>query len=117
MPPSQLTHSPHLSCLIPLRSRKHTYLRISLTERCNLRCTYCMPADGASLTPSAQLLTPPELQRLAALFVRAGVTKIRLTGGERTFLLAFAAAQLLVSLTCAPAAACRSIKPFCREHE
>ncbi|KAF8071251.1 CNX2 [Scenedesmus sp. PABB004] len=64
--------------------RKHTYLRISLTERCNLRCTYCMPADGVALTPSQQLLTPAEVERLAALFVRAGVTKIRLTGGEPT---------------------------------
>eukprot|EP00879_Flechtneria_rotunda_P016503 GHRR01017271.1.p1 GENE.GHRR01017271.1~~GHRR01017271.1.p1 ORF type:complete len:318 (+),score=106.59 GHRR01017271.1:557-1510(+) len=64
--------------------RKHTYLRISLTERCNLRCTYCMPADGVQLTPSQQLLTTDEVERLATLFVKAGVTKIRLTGGEPT---------------------------------
>eukprot|EP00775_Hariotina_reticulata_P003731 gene3731-3992_t len=64
--------------------RKHSYLRISLTERCNLRCTYCMPADGVELTPSQQLLTPEEVERLATMFVRAGVSKIRLTGGEPT---------------------------------
>eukprot|EP00878_Enallax_costatus_P015624 GHUV01016366.1.p1 GENE.GHUV01016366.1~~GHUV01016366.1.p1 ORF type:complete len:424 (+),score=82.74 GHUV01016366.1:298-1569(+) len=64
--------------------RKHTYLRISLTERCNLRCTYCMPADGVELTPSQQLLSADEVERLARLFVQAGVEKIRLTGGEPT---------------------------------
>ncbi|GAB0489040.1 hypothetical protein MMPV_000255 [Pyropia vietnamensis] len=62
--------------------RTHTYLRISLTERCNLRCRYCMPADGVTLTPPDSTLTTPEILRLAALFVRSGVTKIRLTGGE-----------------------------------
>ena len=62
--------------------RRHTYLRIALTERCNLRCRYCMPEDGVALTPDERLLTLDEIERLAALFVRAGVTKIRLTGGE-----------------------------------
>jgi cyclic pyranopterin phosphate synthase len=46
--------------------RKHTYLRISLTERCNLRCTYCMPADGVELTPSQNLMTPAEVERLVS---------------------------------------------------
>ena len=58
--------------------RRHTYLHISLTERCSLRCTYCMPADGVSLTDARRLLSAEELLRLAALFVRAGVDKIRL---------------------------------------
>ncbi len=62
--------------------RRHTYLRLSLTERCNLRCRYCMPAAGVPLTPRDDLLTTPELVRLAGLFVEAGVGKIRLTGGE-----------------------------------
>ncbi|GLC54406.1 GTP 3',8-cyclase, mitochondrial [Pleodorina starrii] len=65
-------------------SRTHTYLRISLTERCNLRCTYCMPDEGVELTPGQQLLTTPEIMRLARIFVEAGVTKVRLTGGEPT---------------------------------
>jgi cyclic pyranopterin phosphate synthase len=64
--------------------RAHSYLRISLTERCNLRCTYCMPAEGVELTPAAGLLTTPEILRLARLFAAEGVTKIRLTGGEPT---------------------------------
>ncbi|XP_072053202.1 GTP 3',8-cyclase, mitochondrial isoform X3 [Arachis hypogaea] len=70
--------------LVDSFGRLHTYLRISLTERCNLRCQYCMPADGVELTPNAQLLTNAEILRLANLFVSSGVNKIRLTGGEPT---------------------------------
>lgn len=62
--------------------RKHTYLRISLTERCNLRCTYCMPKEGVPLLPSKKLMTCDEIIDIASQFVRFGVTKIRLTGGE-----------------------------------
>ncbi|KAF3452642.1 hypothetical protein FNV43_RR03075 [Rhamnella rubrinervis] len=70
--------------LIDSFGRLHTYLRISLTERCNLRCQYCMPAEGVDLTPSPQLLSPDEIVRLASLFTSSGVDKIRLTGGEPT---------------------------------
>eukprot|EP00850_Spirogloea_muscicola_P006815 SM000033S12336 [mRNA] locus=s33:201868:203696:- [translate_table: standard] len=70
--------------LVDAFGRAHTYLRISLTERCNLRCQYCMPAEGAALSPPAALLTTDEVVRLAALFVAGGVSKIRLTGGEPT---------------------------------
>nr|XP_048301427.1 molybdenum cofactor biosynthesis protein 1 isoform X1 [Myodes glareolus] len=62
--------------------RQHSYLRISLTEKCNLRCRYCMPEEGVSLTPKADLLTTEEILTLARLFVKEGVDKIRLTGGE-----------------------------------
>ncbi|XP_028738335.1 molybdenum cofactor biosynthesis protein 1 isoform X1 [Peromyscus leucopus] len=62
--------------------RQHSYLRISLTEKCNLRCQYCMPEEGVSLTPKADLLTTEEILTLARLFVKEGVDKIRLTGGE-----------------------------------
>ncbi|XP_058122113.1 molybdenum cofactor biosynthesis protein 1 isoform X2 [Anopheles coustani] len=64
--------------------RFHSYLRISLTERCNLRCKYCMPAEGVPLTQKERLLTSAEVIRLANLFVAEGVRKIRLTGGEPT---------------------------------
>ncbi|KAJ1657384.1 hypothetical protein IWQ61_003204 [Dispira simplex] len=74
-------NDPHLTDQF---QRKHTYLRISLTERCNLRCMYCMPEEGVSLTPSDKLLTTEEIVYLAAIFVKQGVTKIRLTGGEPT---------------------------------
>ncbi len=62
--------------------RKHNYLRISLLEKCNLRCTYCMPADGIALSPKASLMTADEIFDLAQIFVENGVDKIRLTGGE-----------------------------------
>ena len=65
-------------------ARQHDYLRISLTERCNLRCTYCMPEEGVPLSPPSHLLTTPEIVYLSALFVSQGVKKIRLTGGEPT---------------------------------
>ena len=64
--------------------RQQDCLRISLTERCNLRCVYCMPEEGVPLSPPKQLLTTPEIIMLSSLFVSQGVTKIRLTGGEPT---------------------------------
>ncbi|XP_031405342.1 GTP 3',8-cyclase, mitochondrial isoform X3 [Punica granatum] len=76
--------SPLSDMLIDSFGRFHSYLRISLTERCNLRCQYCMPAEGVELTPKPQLLSSNEIIRLADLFVAAGVEKIRLTGGEPT---------------------------------
>jgi molybdenum cofactor biosynthesis protein A len=62
--------------------RKNNYLRISLLEKCNLRCTYCMPADGITLSPKASLMTAEEIFAIAQTFVANGVDKIRLTGGE-----------------------------------
>ncbi|KAK9300270.1 hypothetical protein QLX08_007030 [Tetragonisca angustula] len=64
--------------------RRHTYLRISITERCNLRCLYCMPAEGVKLTKNDGILRADEIIKIAELFVNEGVTKIRLTGGEPT---------------------------------
>lgn len=64
--------------------RQHDYLRISITERCNLRCVYCMPEEGVPLSPNKELLTTPEIILLSSVFVSQGVTKIRLTGGEPT---------------------------------
>lgn len=62
--------------------RKHDYLRISLTERCNLRCVYCMPEDGIELSEKESLMTHEEVISIAKKFVDMGVRKIRLTGGE-----------------------------------
>jgi cyclic pyranopterin phosphate synthase len=62
-----------------------TDLRVSLTDRCNLRCTYCMPAEGLPWLPAPELLTDDEIVRLVDIAVtRLGVTQIRLTGGEPT---------------------------------
>jgi GTP 3',8-cyclase len=58
-------------------------LRVSLTDRCNLRCTYCMPAEGLDWLPGEQLLRPDELARLLRIAVtRLGITSVRFTGGE-----------------------------------
>jgi cyclic pyranopterin phosphate synthase len=69
--------------LIDTFGRVATDLRVSLTDRCNLRCTYCMPAEGLDWMPGEQVLTDDELVRLMRIAVeRLGVTDIRLTGGR-----------------------------------
>ena len=62
--------------------RKHDYLRISLTERCNLRCFYCMPEEGIPLRDKNCFMSSEEVLAIAKTFVGMGVKKIRLTGGE-----------------------------------
>jgi cyclic pyranopterin phosphate synthase len=62
--------------------RVHNYLRISLTDNCNLRCFYCMPEEDYDFTPTSRLMQPGEIETLAKIFVEQGVNKIRLTGGE-----------------------------------
>ena len=61
--------------------RAITYLRVSVTDRCDLRCVYCM-AEDMTFLPKAEILTLEELDRLSAAFIRLGTTKIRITGGE-----------------------------------
>ena len=61
--------------------REITYLRLSLTDRCDLRCTYCMP-ERMTFVPRPEILTLDELDRVASCFIRLGVRKLRLTGGE-----------------------------------
>ena len=63
-------------------NRSIKYLRLSVTDRCNLRCFYCMPEKGIRFLPKDQLLTYEELIRISRLFVELGVDKIRITGGE-----------------------------------
>ena len=63
--------------------RVATDLRVSLTDRCNLRCSYCMPAEGLDWLPKPELLTDDEVARLIGIAVeRLGVTEVRFTGGE-----------------------------------
>lgn len=62
--------------------RVHDYLRISLTDNCNLRCFYCMPEEKYAFAPASKLMQVNEIETLAKLFVANGVKKIRLTGGE-----------------------------------
>lgn len=68
--------------LIDEHNRVHDYLRISLTDHCNLRCFYCMPEEDYAFMPNQQLMQTHELIALAKIFVDQGVKKIRLTGGE-----------------------------------
>ncbi len=62
--------------------RVHDYLRISLTDNCNLRCFYCMPEESYDFAPASRLMNVEEIGEIARLFVEQGVRKIRLTGGE-----------------------------------
>jgi GTP 3',8-cyclase len=62
--------------------RVHNYLRISLTDNCNLRCFYCMPNEEYDFTPQNKLMQADEIEAIAKIFVGQGVNKIRLTGGE-----------------------------------
>src|SRR6266498_5430085 len=64
--------------------RQMSYLRISLTDRCNFRCVYCMPAIGMKFTPRPELLTSDELLLVVRAAAAAGFQKLRLTGGEPT---------------------------------
>lgn len=64
--------------------RTHTYVRISVTDRCNYRCVYCMPAEGLDWMPREALLTYEEVVRIARVLVGMGIHRIRLTGGEPT---------------------------------
>jgi len=71
--------------MVPLVDNHHrrlTYLRLSVIDRCNLRCRYCMPPQGPPLLPHREILTYEEMLRLVGLFVDRGVNKIRVTGGE-----------------------------------
>jgi|SRR5687767_9696417 len=68
--------------IIDSHNRIHDYLRISLTDNCNLRCFYCMPEEEYTFTPASQLMQVNEIRQLAEIFVKEGVNKIRLTGGE-----------------------------------
>jgi cyclic pyranopterin phosphate synthase len=68
--------------LIDRFGRVHSDLRISITDRCNIRCFYCMPAENVRFKPRSELLTFEEIERFAGVVARMGVNKLRLTGGE-----------------------------------
>jgi len=61
--------------------RVATDLRVSVTDRCNLRCSYCMPAEGLPWMPKPEMLTDDELLRIITVFIGLGVRQVRLTGG------------------------------------
>lgn len=81
-------------------NRVHNYLRISLTDNCNLRCFYCMPEEDYVFTPASQLMQVSEIEALSKIFIAAGVNKIRLTGGEP--LVRKDAAEIILALSKLP---------------
>ena len=80
--PDPRTRPPAGSGLLDTYGRVATDLRVSVTDRCSFRCTYCMPAEGLPWLPTDEVLSDAELLRLVGVFVAAGVTHVRLTGGE-----------------------------------
>jgi GTP 3',8-cyclase len=80
----ELPELPRTGALLDRFGRLHSYLRISVTDRCNYRCVYCMPAEGLAWMPRKELLTYDEIGRLVGIFAGMGVRRVRLTGGEPT---------------------------------
>jgi cyclic pyranopterin phosphate synthase len=82
--PDQATDVPETGPLLDTYGRTGNDLRVSVTDRCNFRCTYCMPAEGLVWLPKAEILTFEEMTHLVALFVSLGIRSLKLTGGEPT---------------------------------
>src|SRR5918994_4175984 len=81
----QMVHAPGAHDLVDPFGRVVRDLRVSVTDRCNFRCTYCMPEEGMTWLPREEVLTFEEIERVARVMVeRYGVDSIRLTGGEPT---------------------------------
>jgi cyclic pyranopterin phosphate synthase len=80
--PKPAADMPSAGPLVDSFGRVHTDLRISVTDRCNLRCAYCMPEDGVPWLPRSEILTFEEIERIAAVARGLGVVSVRLTGGE-----------------------------------
>src|ERR1700733_4331523 len=71
-----------ISLLIDNHGRKINYLRLAVTDRCNLRCFYCMPEEGLNWLSRKELMTYEEMLQICSLMVKMGIEKIRITGGE-----------------------------------
>lgn len=81
-PPSDNPSSSKGNRLIDNHGRVITYLRLAITDRCNLRCSYCMPEEGVAAVSHEETLSYEELERLVRLFLEMGIGKLRITGGE-----------------------------------
>ena len=68
--------------MIDNHNREINYLRISVTDRCNLRCVYCMPKEGVSFLGHEDILSYEEILRIVEVTVKTGIIKVRVTGGE-----------------------------------
>src|SRR5438034_3150339 len=80
--PSRLRYSFHVEPLVDSWGRAIESLRVSVTDKCNFRCTYCMPAEGLEWLPKREVLSFEEIERLVRVLARMGVREVRLTGGE-----------------------------------
>jgi cyclic pyranopterin phosphate synthase len=78
----QMTTITNTAPLIDSFGRVHTSLRISVTDRCNIRCFYCMPNENVRFVPREELLTFEEITRFVRVVSQMGVRRLRLTGGE-----------------------------------
>jgi GTP 3',8-cyclase len=81
---TSISSMPTAGPLVDTFGRVADDLRISVTDRCNFRCTYCMPAEGLAWLPRSEILSFEELSRALAVFVRLGIRSIKVTGGEPT---------------------------------
>ncbi|MSP54179.1 MAG: GTP 3',8-cyclase MoaA [Myxococcales bacterium] len=70
------------TALVDRHGRLHTYMRVSVTDRCNFRCIYCMPAEGHAWLPRADVLSHEEIVRIVTVMAGSGLRRVRLTGGE-----------------------------------
>lgn len=70
------------TALVDRHGRLHTYMRVSVTDRCNFRCVYCLPAEGHAWLPRADVLTYEEIVRIVRVMAPSGLRRVRLTGGE-----------------------------------
>ncbi len=84
MTPAAPEVRPDGPALLDRFGRQHTYVRVSVTDRCNYRCVYCMPAEGMSWIPRADVLSFEEIARIVGVMASMGVRRVRLTGGEPT---------------------------------
>ena len=73
-----------LPVLVDTQHRRVSYVRVSLTDRCNYRCVYCMPEEGVQLVPKPEILRFEEIERVVRALMSLGVRRVRLTGGEPT---------------------------------
>lgn len=71
--------------LIDKYGRVHDYLRISVTDRCNLRCVYCMPEEGMQFEPDHRIMTNEEIADVVETLAPLGIRKLRITGENRSF--------------------------------
>lgn len=100
--------------------RVHDYIRISVTDRCNLRCVYCMPEEGMEFQPHDQIMSYEEIASIMRVLAPMGVSKVRLTGGEplvrkdlETLVHQIASIEGIQDISSPPTGSCSHPRPAC----